>query len=127
MAEKSVKDKAVRSHACDICGEAFLTKKAMEQHRRRKHDVRSQFQDYVGEAGVCPVCGKQFGTRLRCVAHLCDARHGRGKLCQQVILEGLVPKNAPEENARLDEIDSKLRAMARKSGLTQPKVANSMR
>jgi len=90
-ATPQVEDPALRPHACPECGARFSSSKALAQHRRTEHSVKSQFNFYIS-SGTCPVCGKVYPSRLRCIAHVIDGRQGRGADCAAAIAAGKVPR-----------------------------------
>ena len=61
-----------------LCAAAFPSSKALAQHERVKHGLRDVVRCYVSN-GVCLVCRKDFGTRLRCLSHL---KGRRNLVCQ---------------------------------------------
>ena len=105
---------------CADCGAAFKSNKAMLQHQRVKHGLRTEFAAFVGEKPQCPVCGKMFATRWRAIAHLSENRQRRvtapAALCRQAALDGLLPRLNPSlvESLLLD--DRAARGVARKQG-----------
>ena len=114
-----------RPFVCQDCGMAFASSKACSQHARRKHDKPSEVSIYLEADGKCPVCGKQFISRLRCMAHLADRR--RGSACRRVLVSGAYPALPPERFAELQLADSQARKAARAAGHTQTLVPNSHR
>ena len=61
---------------CDICPPPrpnFSSTKELLQHKRVKHGHKSKFGDFIS-CGVCPVCGNDYVTRLRCLKHAADGR-----------------------------------------------------
>ena len=128
-ATKQVEDRALRGHVCGEtgCSMAFLTAKALAQHARRAHGKRSQFNAYVAADGRCPVCGKVFASRLRCIAHLNDGRELRGGKCADRIRQGECIRLRDELVVELDAIDTEARRVARAQGHTQPLVPGSHR
>eukprot|EP00973_Karenia_brevis_P014898 2033769-Karenia_brevis.AAC.1 len=63
-------------HRCSVCANApvFKHAKALASHMRSKHGVRSDMNKYIGDTGVCPVCGTDFHNRVRLLAHVSDMR-----------------------------------------------------
>ena len=77
---------------------------------------------YAPASGMCPVCRCTFSTRLRLVAHLTDQRLRYGRTpCFQRVQPSM--RITAAECKRLDELDRRSRAEARKAGKTQPKSA----
>ena len=121
---QSVLDKVVAegtpSHAlpCPLCVgpcvRAFETPKALAQHLRIAHAVRSPMRVFATADGICPACGVKLCTRLRLLAHLSDSRRPR---CREWILQHGTPI-APEEVHALDEHDRLERRAAQRAGHT---------
>ena len=96
---------------CAECSRSFASARALKSHRRAKHGERSQLRCLLGSA-VCPCCGTNFVQRLRLLAHVSDARRPR---CREWILSNCSPL-PPEEVARLDAEDQRLRREAQRAG-----------
>ena len=108
------------SITCPLCPQSaevklFATPKALQAHQRVKHGIRSPMRLFADESGECRVCGTQFGTRLRLLAHLCDSRRPK---CRDVCLSGSIPPIAADEVGRLDLIDRDLKRSAARCGHT---------
>jgi hypothetical protein len=110
--------------SCDLCerspeGEVrtFATARALKSHQRTLHGVRIPMRYYVEADGVCPSCGKDFHTRLRCMRHLSGALQGG---CWQKILAARTPKLSEARVRVLDAEDCADRKRALRSGHTHP-------
>ena len=88
-------------HACSVCHARFPTERALASHCRAKHGHQLGIKQYIDGSGVCPSCGTQFRTRLRCIAHLSDRRRPR---CANWVLANCRPL-ASDVLSRLDEKD----------------------
>ena len=104
--------------ACDDCGITFRSDKALRQHQRIKHSVRSEWRLFIGADATCPCCKTQFSTRLRGIAHLTDQR--RNDKCRAWCLNCGVRRLSPAEATALDSEDAARRAAAHKEGRTTP-------
>ena len=89
----------------------FTSEKARQAHRARAHEHRAMARDFIkGES--CPACCKTFGSHSMANEHLqCWAQR-----CRRMMLDGLLPKLAPEVVRAADEDD-------RTAGLTKCKKA----
>ena len=105
-------------HACPTCRVAFRSQKALAQHQRIAHNVRSSWREFISTDSRCPVCNVAFSTRNRAIAHLSD--HRRNKPCRQKCLSGEVARIPHELLLILDVQAKEDRAAARKDGYTQP-------
>eukprot|EP00973_Karenia_brevis_P000276 38773-Karenia_brevis.AAC.1 len=91
-------------------------------HCRTKHGHRSDVNQYVGKISVCPVCKKDFHSRLRLLAHLSESRHrskkihGRRLLCKDAITSGMYPKVPAAELQEAIHLDRQLLREARRAG-----------
>ena len=107
---------------CAVCPEhpKFATRQGLLQHSRTKHGLRIPARLFVTAEGTCPFCGTQFKQRLRCIAHLSDARRGcfSKMACATPIL-------SEAEAAVLDEVDRKARLLARRAGHRHPIAVGS--
>ena len=68
-------DKSPTAMPCEICPAphpAFRSQKALCQHQRVAHGVKSEVRFYADSSGTCGSCGTCFQTRLRLLAHLSD-------------------------------------------------------
>ena len=69
----------VLAFACPQCSACFASDKALSQHARKLHGLKSTIQSVVGPGSVCRSCQTDFQQRFRLVAHLSDRRPGRDK------------------------------------------------
>ena len=107
---------------CDLCEHAaFESLKALDQHKRVKHKIRTQVADYVGNTSKCPICRTDFGNRLRLISHLSERRI-RSKVrktnCQIEFLKQQPSKLSEEQLATLHAENAKARKAAMKDGHT---------
>ena len=110
--------RALRLLPCPRCTACFPTTRALAQHERIKHGVRSEWRLYVGTGCMCHCCKTVFSTRLRATAHLSDPR--RNRKCRQYVLDGLATPVPPDELNALDDADRFARRSAQQAGLTMP-------
>ena len=103
-----------KAFVCCDCSKAFADPKALAQHRRIKHGVRSDVRSFISTS-TCPTCGVDFHDRLRCLAHLSDPRRPR---CWQAFLATNPPRLPDSVVKKLDETDRELRRAAQQSGRT---------
>ena len=92
---------------------AFVSQKALLQHRRIRHNYRDPIVAYVDGSGICPACGTNFQSRLRCLAHLSDTRRTR---CRDTILAGSFPTSTVKQLAAREELDRVARRTAQQNG-----------
>jgi len=60
---------------CDLCTNGvFESQKALDQHKRVKHKIRTPVADFVGHVSKCPICLTDFGNRARLITHLSERR-----------------------------------------------------
>ena len=133
----SVLDDAVRRgdvddsnmYVCNLCTSSLSadcpnvrrvkSAKALAQHQRIYHNVRSPIPYYIDDSGVCPACGVNFFSRCKVVVHACETRV-RSKACnircRDVILSGVLPKIEPLLFIKLEERDRSLKRDARRGG-----------
>ena len=108
------------------CEGAFLSAKALGQHMRAKHNIRSDIPLYIDDSGICPACGVNLHARAKVVTHACETRY-RGKSCRvrcrDVILGGTIPQLPHDIFVQLQERDRKLIAAARRAGHTHVRTA----
>ena len=123
------KDLANRgAFVCPTCCPSlgFKSRKALDQHMRTKHNIRSDIPYYIDDSGVCPACGVNLHARAKVITHACETRH-RGKhcrvRCRDVILGGNIPRVPNDIFFQLQERDRKLIAAARKAGHTHVRTA----
>jgi hypothetical protein len=109
---------ALALHACPACTARFPSARALAQHARIKHGVRSEWRLYIGADATCPACALSFSSRLRAVAHLSDPR--RNRTCRQFVQDGHAPVLEQETLAALDALDSAERLETQRSGATHP-------
>ena len=63
------------SFACEVCKTAFFTSfKALCQHKRIRHNIRSPIATHIQDISICPICCTDFQSRPRLLAHLSDGR-----------------------------------------------------
>ena len=98
------------STACRV----FPSERALRAHLVSGHGTRCQTRAFIDSDGRCPVCGLNFHTRIRAIAHAqrkSSACSLRIQLC----------KPLPDERIRLlDAEDALARRVARKSGHATP-------
>ena len=63
----------VTDFRCSSCEKSFATQKALNLHCRTVHKFRAPWASRIGSS-VCPACGKDFQSRVRCLNHLGDSR-----------------------------------------------------
>eukprot|EP00973_Karenia_brevis_P090879 12404769-Karenia_brevis.AAC.1 len=64
-------------YQCNMCSAVFTTERAMQSHRRAKHQQRAEQRFYSNKEGRCQVCGTLFHTHARLLRHLTDRRRTR--------------------------------------------------
>ena len=94
---------------------AFATQKALDQHRRIKHNLKSTVRFFANSDGVCPACKSFFSNRSRLIAHMSDQRRQR---CRDAFSTGSIEKHTDEVVFRLDALDRASLKAARKAGHT---------
>jgi hypothetical protein len=118
----------VHRFVCSIClaqpRPAFSTEKALSCHMRSKHGMRSPVKQYIDGTGICPVCGTNFLTRIRVIAHLSDVRRPK---CRNVLLSGSRAPLPPSVQQALEELDRTTRREALQAGHTHPIAYRSAR
>ena len=121
-------DTAQLSFKCELCNDpqpAFASSKALAQHQRIKHKMRSVLRLRVDDSGVCPCCHNVYHTRYRVLAHL---QNPKKPACKDFVLNsGEVPILSAETVRKLDEMDKIAIREARKKGHTHPKVTKPAR
>ena len=88
------------SFFCDICYLiAFKDRKALDQHRRKKHRYVSPLNDLVPDTSVCPTCGSDFRNRFRLISHLSDqrVRSRTRRTCCHIEFMKPAPQPLPEQ------------------------------
>ncbi|CAE8732350.1 unnamed protein product [Polarella glacialis] len=107
-------------HSCEVCGVCFRTVRALNSHRRRKHNIRDQIRCFVDESGICPVCETMLHTRLRVIRHIKRAKGSN--MCHATIVQGQIPRLACDRIEHLDAIDTKSRREAHQMGFSHPRA-----
>ena len=103
-----------KCHLCDDnARRVFTSDRALRAHLVAGHGVRCRARLYIGD-GLCPVCGLQFHTRIRAIAHASR----RTSKCYHDIIH-CAPLD-DERVAQLDEIDAATPKKARKGGHPTP-------
>ena len=105
---------------CELCANVvFQSQKALDQHKRVKHKIRTPVADLVGDISKCPVCLTDFGSRVRLITHLSDRRI-RSKVrktnCHYEFIKRSQYKIDSEQLAVLHSKDSDARKAANKNG-----------
>ena len=103
---------------CELCistaCRVFPSERALRAHHVSGHGARCQTRAFIDSDGRCPVCGLNFHTRIRAIAHAqrkSSACSLRIQLC----------KLLPEDTIRiLDADDALVRRVARKNGHATP-------
>ena len=111
------KDTTPNAVPCELCPAphpAFKSHKALAQHQRTTHGVKSAARFYANANGTCASCGTRFHTRLRLMAYLTDKRRTK---CL-VWLQDNVPALSNQRVKDFDEDDRLARKEARRSGHT---------
>ena len=107
------------AYVCHMCSNAvkpaFATMKALGQHQRIKHQIRTEVRNYVDDSGFCPVCSTNFQSRIRVIAHLSDTRPSRCK-CRDEVLSGRYEQLPGHVVVQLDGVDKQLKRDARRAG-----------
>ena len=102
---------------CD--GVAFETSKQLLAHQRAKHGLRNPIVYLVGDFSICPICGTDFRSRIRLIAHLSETRI-RSKYmpsnCRHEFLARAPKTLDPAVTERLNKIDRAARHVAVKQG-----------
>ena len=105
---------AVAECTCTECSLSFPTAKALDQHKRIKHDVKRLWRTVVGPENRCPACHLIFSTHLRATAHLSDPRRNRKR--RDLVISGAYLANSVEVQRQLDDADRAERRAAQQSG-----------
>ena len=103
-------------HQCPVCPARFPSERALASHCRAKHGHRLAVKQHIDGSGVCPACGTNFHTRLRCIARLSDKRPPP---CTAWVLAN-VPPLPPTVVAQLNEQDRAAKREAWAQGRTRP-------
>eukprot|EP00969_Alexandrium_andersonii_P080840 3564159-Alexandrium_andersonii.AAC.1 len=98
---------------CGICGAHFDNPKSLRAHQLVKHKMRTLSASYVRDSS-CPVCGCDFGTRLRCRKHIDGGTRNR---CRMRLESGEFPMLDPVEMEALLEQDKCARTAAKRKGV----------
>ena len=98
------------STACRV----FPSERALRAHHVAGHGVRCRTRAFIDSDGRCPVCGLNFHTRIRAIAHA----QRKSSACSHKIQ---LCKPLPDDRIRiLDADDAASRRAARKSGHATP-------
>ena len=114
---------AALSFACSVCSCTFRSAKALGQHSRVKHGLRSLPAACLPDISVCPFCSTEFHDRYFLVTHLSDMRvrsKVRGTSCGILFAESCPTPLPAEQSARLNEKARVLRKRAGSAGLSRP-------
>ena len=109
----TVSNTNVADFRCSSCAASFATRKALNLHRRTVHKFRAPWTCRIS-GSICPACGKDFHSRVRCLNHLGDSR--RPKCSSWVMVNS--PQLSSKVLAKLNEKDTVERKTARRSGHT---------
>ena len=101
---------------------AWSTAKALASHARAKHKVLCKYRVYIGADGVCPVCMTAFKSRIRCLAHVSDARRTK---CSSALVAGTYPQYDSATVVQLDLSDREERRLAQRAGHSHPLAKGS--
>ena len=118
-------DIVVPKFSCIACNAVFASARALATHTMAAHKQRSNLRCYLDASAICPICPVQFGSRIRCLAHVSERRKrgtSQALSCRERLELGEAPMLDSSLIAALDEIDRRLRFEARKSGRAQPLV-----
>ena len=97
---------------CVDCLETFPSKLSLSGHRIHKHGVRVAARMYVA-GPVCPHCGDDFRSRLRCLRHM-----RRCRACAAAMRAGLLPVLDEEVVQAADLADRDERRVAVRAGIS---------
>ena len=113
---------------CDLCNAGgsgnvvvFKSSKALRQHQRIVHNIRSPIPMYIDDSGICPACNVDLGLRTKVITHACEARvrSKRDSIrCCDVILSGSIPKISHDLYIKLEERDRIRRRNDKRQGRT---------
>jgi hypothetical protein len=99
----------------------------MALHKRVAHGVRCEIDSFVGDESCCVVCGTDFSTRFRLIAHLNAKRitlKGSGECCNAVFWSDPPPRITQEVLTLLHVKDREARRAAQivydKAGRANP-------
>ena len=110
---------------CRECGQSFLSSKACQSHERKKHNIKSNVNQYIGPNNRCPICKIQFANRVSALKHASEKRV-RGaprQTCNARLLAGEAPPFSPSTVVDLDAAAKASRQRAAQTGKTHEKVA----
>ena len=100
------------NHACDQCGKAFPTAKALLQHCRVSHQARTPWHRKIATS-ICPCCKFDFKFRGRLlVQHLGDLR--RNEACRRLVSD--LPDIPYDQWLQVEAADRAARRQARHKG-----------
>ena len=105
----------------------FHTRMALLAHARTTHDCKLNIDQYVDASGVCPVCEKQFPTRIQVVRHLSQitskSKTNKNKtMCRELLLNGCLDVVPHATLCKIREKDRVVIRAANKCGKAFPKV-----
>ena len=111
FAEVSIGEKEanVKCWRCNLCSDAFSSKKALAVHARHKHQYRKALKYYV-LGDECLACGKKFFNHTRLLTHV-----GNSQACKNAYFACFVPASE-EEVQRLDDADRDETRLLRSQG-----------
>ncbi|ODM90709.1 putative zinc finger protein [Orchesella cincta] len=71
---------------CEVCGEIFIGRSALREHRITTHNFKDNLNGDEGETFECTICSKTFAKRIQLVRHSSDV-HGKAEfrceICQK--------------------------------------------
>ena len=111
---EAANEPSVSAFVCTACPSrpTFASAQALGSHQRVKHGSRNPVRLFV-QSSSCPVCKNDYADRLRCIAHLSDARR---PTCRVQLMSGRFKAMSEKQAAALDFIDSQLRLTAQRCG-----------
>ena len=91
---------------CERCvpASSWPSSASLRTHQQRVHGDRCEVRCFV-PGRVCPICGRSYASRLRCLHHI----KRDSPRCLAAVQAGAVPRLAAAELAERDAIDRKLR------------------
>ena len=116
-------------HMCMLCGLTLPNATSAHHHMARVHGRGhdTEVKPFCPDA-VCPVCGTDFRSRLRVIAHLRSRptvagsaggwRRGAAGACRALLLEGDYPRLSADEQLAADERDRLHRKACRTAGIS---------
>ena len=66
------------------------TAKALDQHRRIKHERTSVISSLVPDTSVCRICSTDFFSRARLISHLVTSAYAQKLVAQTVTFNSLL-------------------------------------